>query len=275
MHKEVVETKKCTGCGEVKPITAFYKRQSAKDGLDWNCKACYIARSRAHKKSNARRNNLDGVDMLGAKRCPTCGVGKPKSDFTKNVYSKDGLDWQCRKCMANTLAAFKVACPERAEKRRSSSRDYYYNRGGKEKARAWKRLPSTRKRRSARGKERRCTDKTYNLNCNISKSVGGSLASGGKGGRRWESLVGYTLDELKAHLESLFESWMTWDNYGNGWHIDHIIPRSVFNFQTPEDIDFKRCWALSNLQPLEASANLRKHCKLDAPFQPALQLQVD
>ena len=59
------------------------------------------------------------------------------------------------------------------------------------------------------------------------------------------------------HLEKLFETWMTWGNYGK-WHIDHIKPRSLFNYEKPEDKDFQECWALKNLQPLEASENLKK-----------------
>lgn len=44
---------------------------------------------------------------------------------------------------------------------------------------------------------------------------------------------------------------MTWENYGkNGWHIDHIIPKSFFKFDSQEHPAFKACWALSNLQPL-------------------------
>jgi len=53
------------------------------------------------------------------------------------------------------------------------------------------------------------------------------------------------------------------------WHIDHIIPVSAFNFTKPEHIDFNKCWALSNLQPLWAEENLSKHKKLKEAFQPS------
>ena len=35
-------------------------------------------------------------------------------------------------------------------------------------------------------------------------------------------------------------------------------------------IDFKRAWALSNLQPLEAKINIVKGARITRPFQPAL-----
>jgi hypothetical protein len=36
-----------------------------------------------------------------------------------------------------------------------------------------------------------------------------------KGGRRWESLVGYSTKELKNYLENQFDNKMTWGNYGS------------------------------------------------------------
>lgn len=79
-----------------------------------------------------------------------------------------------------------------------------------------------------------------------------------KNGHKWEDLVGYTCEDLMSHLESQFKDGMSWGNKGQ-WHIDHIIPRSYFHFNSPEDTEFKDCWALSNLQPLWAEDNLTKY----------------
>lgn len=119
-------------------------------------------------------------------------------------------------------------------------------------------------------KSRRKTDPKFRLRSNISTSIGNSLKSD-KGGKSWEALVGYTLSNLKKHLEKQFTDGMTWENYGkNGWEIDHKIPVSVFNFTKPEHQDFKKCWALLNLQPMWAQENLAKRNKLDKHFQPSL-----
>lgn len=81
----------------------------------------------------------------------------------------------------------------------------------------------------------------------------------GKGGRKWEDLVGYTVEELKEHLEKQFEEWMTWDKFLKGEIvIDHIKPKSAFKYTSPDDPEFKKCWALENLQPLEKIANFKK-----------------
>jgi len=81
---------------------------------------------------------------------------------------------------------------------------------------------------------------------------------GKKVGRYWESLVDYTLQDLVKHLENLFNKNMCWANYGFYWHIDHIKPQSLFHYETTEDLEFQKCWALENLQPLEKIANIKK-----------------
>ena len=80
----------------------------------------------------------------------------------------------------------------------------------------------------------------------------------------------YTIEDLKLYLESKFEWWMNWDNWGMydvktwndndpstwKWNIDHIIPQSCFKYKSMEDEEFKRCWALENLRPYSAKQNI-------------------
>ena len=74
------------------------------------------------------------------------------------------------------------------------------------------------------------------------------------------SLLGYSKYELREHLESQFTDGMSWDNMSE-WHIDHIRPVASFNFDSTEHPDFKKCWALNNLQPLWAKDNMSKNDK--------------
>jgi len=114
-------------------------------------------------------------------------------------------------------------------------------------------------------KERYRTVPKFRLRLNIGNAMCKSL-HGNKKGRHWEDLVGYTLDELRAHIEKQFMDGMNWENYGE-WHIDHIIPISRWNFTKPEHVAFKKCWALDNLQPLWAEENLSKNARLECDFQ--------
>lgn len=105
----------------------------------------------------------------------------------------------------------------------------------------------------------------FHLNHCISGSIKQSLKSKNiaKNGRPWQSLVGYTLHDLREHIEKQFKPGMSWDNHGlYGWHIDHIIPKSFFIFNSTDDVEFKYCWSLDNLQPLWAIDNLRKSDRL-------------
>jgi len=84
-----------------------------------------------------------------------------------------------------------------------------------------------------------------------------------KNGRKWQSLVGYSIDKLKQHIESKFAKGMTWELFLKGEiHIDHIVPISFFQYDRPEDQEFKYCWSLDNLQPLWKNDNLKKSNKL-------------
>jgi hypothetical protein len=82
--------------------------------------------------------------------------------------------------------------------------------------------------------------------------------NGRKAGTKWQALVGYTLADLKRHLERQFRRGMNWSNYGSVWSVDHIVPRSAYAFKTADDPDFKACWALPNLQPLPSIENISK-----------------
>lgn len=71
-------------------------------------------------------------------------------------------------------------------------------------------------------------------------------------------ILGCTFDEFKTYLESKFESWMTWDNYGlynnefnHGWDIDHIIPINSAN--TIDELHALNHY--TNLQPLCSKIN--------------------
>ena len=110
------------------------------------------------------------------------------------------------------------------------------------------------------------------LNGRMSSGIYHALR-GEKKGMGWEKLVGYSVSDLKRHIEKQFQPGMSWDNVGE-WEIDHIIPKVAFNYETPEDIDFRRCWGLKNLRPLWKPENRSKHAKISIPFQPALLMSI-
>jgi hypothetical protein len=71
------------------------------------------------------------------------------------------------------------------------------------------------------------------------------------------ALLGYTVAELVAHIERQFLPGMSWEEAAE-WHIDHIVPLSLFNIREYGDVEFKAAWGLPNLRPMWAIANLSK-----------------
>jgi hypothetical protein len=107
--------------------------------------------------------------------------------------------------------------------------------------------------------KRRATPKGA-LENRIRTGIYATLKRGTKRRKTFECL-GYTSAELMAHLERQFLRGMRWDNLGE-WHIDHIVPLSSFSYATPDDPDFRRAWAITNLRPLWARDNLSKGAKV-------------
>jgi hypothetical protein len=81
-----------------------------------------------------------------------------------------------------------------------------------------------------------------------------------KRGRKWSDLVGYSVDDLKRHIERQFASGMSWANYGK-WHIDHIVPLASFQIDGPDDPQLRAAYAMTNLRPLWARDNQTKREK--------------
>ena len=81
---------------------------------------------------------------------------------------------------------------------------------------------------------------------------------GVKSGHPWQQFVNYTLEDLIKHLELKFDKKMNWNNYGSYWAVDHIKPKTLFSYSSAKELEFKECWDLKNLQPLEKIENIKK-----------------
>jgi DNA-binding CsgD family transcriptional regulator len=120
-------------------------------------------------------------------------------------------------------------------------------------------------------KDRKLEDPTFRLRCVVSQAIYAGLKRNG-GSKRGVSIIQrlpYAIDELRLHIENMFEPWMKWENWGNydpqtwddtdpttwKWQLDHIMPHSTFHYESMEDETFRECWALSNLRPYSAKLN--------------------
>lgn len=151
---------------------------------------------------------------------------------------------ECRKASeAEKYARYRAAHPEKVRATQKAL-DAIRSKRPERKAMAYR--CCLRRRQAPRGR----------LDHRMSQMVRNGLGSS-KGGRTWKVLVGYALDDLYRHLERQFTKGMGWHNMGQ-WEVDHIVPRCTFIYETPDDPEFRACWALTNLRPLWAEANRAK-----------------
>lgn len=250
----------------MKKIELFSKDRSTKDGLCWWCRECRSKERRRLRYKNIERERTKGrkryaddpeIWKLRAKKWAKSNPGKARDSnekWRKNNHEKLKAYRGCERYLQGHH--------ERCKRYRENHPEIYlaWAENNKDKIRKIKRRYNEKQRNTVNGK----------INNSISALIRYSLRSN-KNGKAWEIVVGYSLQMLKKHLEMQFKLGMTWENYGlKGWHIDHKIPISVFNFKTVDDIDFKKCWALENLQPMWAGENISKSNRLDKPFQPSL-----
>lgn len=90
-------TKTCNECKTEKPVDAFYKTPIG-DGYETKCKACRIAKQLTNRQTRASRRAE--IDKTGNKFCLGCEQEKPKVDFWEQSGSPDGLNPQCKPCVA-------------------------------------------------------------------------------------------------------------------------------------------------------------------------------
>lgn len=190
------------------------------------------------------------------KICNVCNLEKPIDEFTNTKY-KGQIKKRptCKKC---TTLRTKLWVKNNKEKRikyikeyskintediNKKSRNYYANNTKKV-------IQNSVKYK----KNRRKTDEVYRITDNVRKAILKSFSSiNQKKNTKTLNILGCSFVEFKKYIESKFENWMSWDNYGKyngqpnyGWDLDHIIP--ISSAKTINDVI--RLNHYTNFQPL-------------------------
>lgn len=257
--------KTCSKCGEQKKIVDnFRDSKSHKDGYFMWCRECEHNYYIEYRLKNADTIKEKNKIHYSENKLTINGRRREKYQENPEKYRE-------------VSRIFNVNNPEKVKE---YNKKYYQDNTEilKKKSKLWvvnnpekrkiasdiwrKDNPDKIKTSTKKSYQKTCDNPQHKINRNIGRGMNHTLREGKKKGRHWELLVPYTLSQLTNHLEKLFTPEMSWDNYGSYWHIDHIFPKSKFNFICPDDEEFKKCWDLSNLQPLEKVANLKKHNKI-------------
>jgi hypothetical protein len=221
--------KKCNICDSVKNIGDFYKNQT-------RCKSCtkeYALQNKEKIKLRKKTYRQENKEIL------------KENDKKYYLMNKDRL---------NKLNI-----------------DYYYQNIDQVRLVQKKYRENNKEILSIKGLD--YSKKYYNKNKSdvifkLKKScrcmIGNSLRFNGYSKKsKTENILGCTFEDFKLYLESKFEIWMNWENYGKfnselnyGWDIDHIIPLDTA--ETEDDII--KLNHFTNLQPLCSYTN--RHIKM-------------
>jgi hypothetical protein len=244
--------RQCKGeCASSYPINEdyFFFRKSSKNGKSYPspyCKTCERVKSAAFRKT--KYSTSEGKKLLDAQNLAYRSKPEKKKQINDRQNQKYELDEEFRTEMRDKAKVWKS---ENIEQNRLNKAKWYQD---------------NKLRIQTQWNERFRTDPAFRLRNNLRHAIWEALVvnNGDKAGRSILKFLPYTMEELKSHLESLWEPWMSWDNYGvlnpdvRTWQIDHIVPQVNLPFNDFDHPNFLLCWSLSNLRPLEASLNIEK-----------------
>ncbi len=244
-----MKTRICRGkCGQEKDIIEFpaYKTKNGTIKYKYYCKPCDYLNVKEYRKNHPDKHKAQ-TDRYYEKH------KDERVEYHKN-YCLEHQDerkahWEENK--NELLAKQKTYYKEHPEKKREQDRKYFEN--NKDKI-------MEKKKEYIKNKYK--TDPSFRLRKLVSRAIWGIL-KGKKEGKSWLKFVGYNLTDLMKHLEKQFDDKMNWNNYGNYWVIDHIVPIIAFNIKSFEDSNFEKCWSLKNLRPLSKTENESKNDEIN------------
>jgi len=183
---------------------------------------------------------------MKTKVCSICKKGKTVDEFNINRATRNGFDYRCKACHS-------IYNKKWRKKNVEHCKQYYKKWGGAnaERIKQYVMKWQNKNRQTPRG----------GLNYRMRRLIRHCSSGQRQASPTLESLIGYTPQDVRKHFESLFTEGMTWDNHGE-WEIDHIKPICSFDYDSPDDPEFQKCWALSNLQPLWHEDNVKKGRKI-------------
>ncbi len=227
------------------------------------------------------------------KTCLECNIEKEFNEFFKSSIKKDGLKNKCKDCCKiyqkkyreNNQEKVKKYCQNNKEYHKSYSKNYYLN--NKEIINKKYSKPINKiKKQEIKNKEyhknyhkeyyknnreklieygkkyfkdRRKNDILFKISSNIRVLISQVIKKNNyKKNTKTEFILGCSFEDFKLHLESKFQPWMNWDNYGlyngefnYGFDIDHIIPLS----SAKNEEEIIKLNHYTNLQPLCSKIN--------------------
>lgn len=200
--------------------------------------------------------NLTSICEARETGATTYFTGKPcKHGHASLRVTANGTCVECAK------VASKKVYEKDAEAKRKKQQEYYASNRERRLAYACAYREANKAKANQRHGIRYSADPEYRMYFKVRRLLRRVSESAGLAQAYRSSVLGYTSQELAAHMEAQFLDGMTWANAGD-WHVDHIKPIASFFQEGVTDPAVIN--DLSNLQPLWAEDNLRKGSKYSA-----------
>jgi len=244
----------CNKCNTSKVLDEYYVQIGKKDNRCNTCKDCLklkrmlnrenlIKRSKKWHDENKDKSNENNKNYRIKNRDVLIEKRKIKSETNKlrlKLYreeNKEKIKLKYNEKMSSRTEEDILLSKKKSKEYRDKNKDIIYQKSRERMSNdiLFKCIKVIRSRISSSINRRKYTKKssTYNI-------------------------LGCSYEEFRLYLESKFEAWMSWDNYGlyngelnYGWDIDHIIPMS--SAKTEEDVIILNHY--TNLQPLCSLTN--------------------
>lgn len=199
---------------------------------------------------------LDGLRRLNY----TCIQCDREKQIASNDAKREALGKSRRVLYSSEQAAERIRArnKERSRTRREAAD---YNEKQIERKRLWR--EKNRERHLATNRAYDAKQLAENIQRRLSKNLRHRLYKAMMGKTRGVSAVrdlGMSIPDFRRYIESLFKPGMSWENYGK-WHLDHKRPLISFDLTDAEQA--RAACHYSNLQPLWALENQRKHATWD------------
>lgn len=218
--------RQCTVCKKFKDEeTAFYKRSNGKFRTE--CKECHnqplTEKQKLAKQAYDKSYYEQNKEQLSLKRAKYRQEHKDEVLAQEREYNKQNKD----KILARKKEYNKKYYEKHKEEILNKRKQDYNN--------------------TKYGLDRKLLNTFSKFFNNPNKNIERDLDSYG---------LDYKFKDLKRHFDTLLKAKnLNYDSYGKLWELDHIIPRSNFNYQSSNDLSYKVCWSLQNLRPMLIKEN--------------------
>lgn len=224
------ECKYCSGCVKYHDLNDFGPSKQTKDGKECQCRA-HRSKTKQKLANDKLKKGIHTQYKYGKtkictnEKCPYDGKEQPIENFWIKSKKTQQREAKCITCNRNDV-------------RHNNFRRKWMKKKLKE-------------------------DFDFKMKQTVRSRIGHALRNAGTSRQGKIKYLNCDIQEYRKWLESQFDENMTWDNHGDYWEIDHVVPCAAFKFKSDDDEAIYQCFNWKNTRPLFKPHNGTKKAKID------------